>query len=391
MFGRGLNLFKLFGFQVRVDASWLLLALLITWSLASALFPSLYPDLSTRTYWVMGVLGAVGVFFSIVIHELSHSLVARRYGLRIKGITLFVFGGVADMEEEPERPAAEFWMAIAGPIASIVIAVAASLVALGGRTIGWPVWLNGTFGWLGSINLILAAFNLVPAFPLDGGRVLRSALWHWKQNLKWATRITSSLGSGFGLFLIVMGVLNFINANFVGGMWLFLIGLFLRNASQMSYRQLMVRRALEGEPIRRFMQRDVHTVPAETTLSDFVENYVYRHHHKLFPVVDNGDLRGCVTTHQLKEVPREEWDARTVGEILEPCSEANSAPPDKDAMKTLINMNRNGKSRLLVIDDGRLQGILSLKDLMKFISLKLEIEEDVEGETAAMTVANAKG
>jgi len=384
MFGRSFNLFRLFGFQVRADASWLLIAFLVTWSLATGLFPFVYEGLSSRTYWLMGVLGAIGLFASIVAHELSHSLVSRQYGMPIKGITLFVFGGVAEMDEEPPRPAAEFWMAIAGPIASVLVAAGMSFLALVGRRYAWPLWLNGTLGYLGGINLLLAAFNMVPAFPLDGGRVLRSALWHWKASLKWATRVTSSIGSGFGLLLIIMGVLSFVGGNFIGGMWWFLIGMFLRNAARTSYQQLVVRRALEGEPVRRFMQREVHSVPPETTLSEFVEDYVYRHHHKLFPVVENGRLRGCMSTRRLKQVPREQWATRTVGDVLEPCSEDNAAPPDADAMKTLVSMSRNGTSRLMVIDDGRLQGILSLKDLMRFISLKLEIEEDVKGRVEAM-------
>lgn len=387
MFGRTFNIFQLRGFQVRADASWLLLAFLITWSLAAGLFPYLYEDLSQSIYWLMGVLGALGLFASIVAHELSHSLVARRYGLPIKNITLFVFGGVAEMHEEPASPAAEFSMAIAGPICSVIIAVLMSLLAFGGRMLDLPLWLNGTLGYLGGINLLLAVFNMVPAFPLDGGRVLRSALWRWKHNLKWATRVTSSIGSGFGIFLIILGVFSFIGGNIIGGIWWFLIGMFLRNAAQMSYQQLILRRALEGEPVSHFMQREVHTVSPGTPLSEFVEDYVYRHHHKLFPVVDKGRLVGCVHTRRLKEVPRESWDTKTVEDIFEPCAEDNSVGPEVDAMKTLLRMSRKGTSRLLVTDNGELQGILSLKDIMRLISLKLEIEEDVETPVAAVPLA----
>jgi CBS domain-containing protein len=270
-------------------------------------------------------------------------------------------------------------MAIAGPIASVLLASGVAFVSFAGRRYGWPVSVHGTLSWLAGINLLLAAFNMIPAFPLDGGRVLRSALWHWKRSLKWATRITSALGSGFGLFLIVMGVVSFVAGNFIGGMWWFLIGMFVRNAAQMSYRQLIVRRALEGEPVRRFMQREIHSVPPDATLSEFLDDYVYRHHHKLFPVVQGGNLLGCMSTRRLKEVPREEWHLKTVGEVLEPCSDDTSVRPDADAMETLIKMSRTGTSRLMVVNERELQGILSLKDLVRFISLKLEIEEDEAG------------
>jgi Zn-dependent protease len=387
MFGKGVTLFKLFGFRVRVDASWLLIVVLVIWSLGAGLFPRLFEGFSRQTYWLMGVLGALGLFASIVVHELSHSLVARRFDLPIKGITLFVFGGVAEMEEEPSHPAAEFWMAIAGPITSVFIAVCVSLVAFIGWRYDWPLWLTGTLGWLGFINFLLAAFNMVPAFPLDGGRVLRSALWYTKHNLKWATRVASAVGSGFGVLLIVLGVLIFLRGDFLGGMWLFLIGMFVRHASRMSYQQLMIRRALEGEPVRRFMQREVHSVPAEATLSEFVDDYVYRYHHKLFPVTENGDVRGCLGTSRLKEIPRSEWGRKRVGDVLEPCSEANMVGPDADAMKTLMRMSRNGSSRLMVVEDGTLLGIISLKDLVRFISLKLEIEEDVQSNDAPIPAA----
>jgi Zn-dependent protease/CBS domain-containing protein len=387
MFGKAFNLFRLFGFQVRADASWLLLAFLITWTLASGLFPVLYAGLSPGTYWFMGLLGAAGLLLSIVAHEMSHAVVARQYGLPIKNITLFLFGGVAEMEDEPVRPAAEFWMAVAGPVASVLVGLAMWFLAFVGGRSDWPVWLNGTLAYLGGINLLLAVFNMVPAFPLDGGRVLRSALWGWKSNLKWATRISSHIGSGFALFLIVLGVVSFVTGNFIGGMWWFLIGMFLRHAARMSYRQLMIRRALEGEPVRRFMQREVHSVPPQATLAEFVEDYVYRHHHKLFPVQQNGTLLGCVSTRRLRGVPREDWDSRTVDQLIEECSAENVTSPDADAMKTLMRMSRTGHSRLMVVENGHLIGILTLKDLSQFISLKLEIEEDGEGEPSGFLPA----
>ena len=378
MFGKRIELFKLFGFSVKVDLSWLVIAVLVTWSLAAGFFPNSYPELATRTYWIMGLAGMVGLFASIVLHELSHSLVARRFGMPMRGITLFIFGGVAEMDDEPPSALAEFAMAIAGPIASVFIAGICFAVAIAGDIGNWPVAVTGVFAWLGMINGILVVFNMVPAFPLDGGRVLRSALWHWKGNIRWATRITSSIGSGFGIFLIVAGVLTFITGDPIGGMWLFLIGLFLRGAARMSYQQLLVRRALEGESVGRFMNPEPVTVTPDLTVQDLVENYVYRHHFKMFPVVGHGHLEGCVTTRDVREVPPEEWPIRTVRDILQKCGHENTIGRDADAMQALSRMNRSQSSRVMVVDNSNLEGVLSLKDMMKFLSLKVELEGDEE-------------
>jgi len=374
VFYKRIHLFNLLGFRIWIDFSWLIIAVLITWSLANT-FPQYYPDLSTTSRWSMGVAGIVGLFASIVLHELSHSLVARHYGVPMKGITLFIFGGVAEMEREPANPKAKFLMAIAGPIASLFIALACFGSYLLAQAVGWPVEIQGVAGYLAWLNSALAVFNLVPAFPLDGGRVLRSALWRWKENLRWATRITSQIGSGFGLALIFLGLLIFIGGNVIGGMWWILIGLFLRGAAGMSYRQLQIRQALEGEQVSRFMNTDPVTVPAGTAVECLVEDYIYKYHFKMFPVLNEADkLIGCVTTHQVKALDRNQWPERSVGEITLSCSEKNSVPPDADAIKVLTKMNREGFSRLMVVKDKQLVGIITLKDLLGFLAAKIELE-----------------
>lgn len=376
MFGKTISLFKLFGFEVKLDLSWIVIAVLITWSLAKGVFPYYYGGLSTAVYWWMGIFGALGLFVSIVFHELCHSLVARRFNLPMKGITLFIFGGVAEMEEEPPSPAAEFFMAIAGPLSSILLGIVLYGIRFIGQAGNWPELTTGVFSYLSYLNFLLAGFNLIPAFPLDGGRVFRSALWAWKKDLKWATRIASRIGSGFGLLLIFFGVLYIIRGAFISGIWWFLIGLFLRNASQMSYSRLLMSKALEGEPVKRFMQTDPVSVPPAITVERFVEEYIYKYHFKMFPIVDDGKLIGCITTREVKEVPRNEWSQRTIGEIARPCSCDNTIASDTDAMKALSNMHKRGVSRLLVVDGDRLAGILALKDLMGFLSLKLDLEEE---------------
>ncbi|MCK5392113.1 MAG: site-2 protease family protein [Deltaproteobacteria bacterium] len=376
MFGKRIPLFKILGFEVRLDLSWFILAILITWSLAKGFFPHYFKDLPNATYWWMGVVGTLGLLISIVLHELSHSLVARRYGIPMKGITLFIFGGVAEMDEEPPSPKAEFLMAVVGPLASILIALLSYQIYILGKKFGWPVPVNGIFLYLGIINMVLAIFNLIPGFPLDGGRMLRSALWYWKKNIKWATRVSSQIGAAFGLGLIILGVASFIFGNFIGGIWWVLIGFFLRNASQMSYQQLFIRKALEGEHVSRFMKTDLITVSASMPIEELVEDYFYKHLFKMYPVLDNSKLIGCVTTRMIKEIPKEDWKLRKVVEIVSPCTEENSIRTDTDAMDALSTMYRSGNSRLMVLEDGKLVGIIVLKDMMKFLSLKMDIEKD---------------
>ena len=376
MFGKRIPLFKLFGFKVNVDASWLILAVLVTWSLAKGLFPYYFTGFSDGTYWWMGIAGALGLFMSIIFHEFCHSLVARQFGLPMKGITLFIFGGVAEMESEPQSPKAEFLMAIAGPLSSVLLGGIFYLVHIVAISAGWSSPVNGVLLYLMIINLILAGFNLLPAFPLDGGRVLRSILWSVKGNLRWATRIASGLGSAIGIFMIIFGVLSFIAGSFIGGIWYFLIGLFIRQASKMSYSQLVMRNALAGEQVQHFMKTDPITVSSSLPVDQLVSDYFYKFHYKMFPVSDGNGLLGGVTSKQVKELAREDWNRRTVRDVLIPCSEENSVSSHTDAMQALSLMNRTGNSRLMVVENNRLLGIVTLKDMLKFLSLKIDLESE---------------
>lgn len=374
MFGNRVTLFKLLGFEVKLDSSWIVLAVLITWSLAKGIFPAYYEDMPAANYWAMGVAGAVGLFLSIIFHELSHSLVARRFGIPMRGITLFIFGGVAEMSEEPPSAKAEFLTAIIGPISSLVIAAVFYGLLQAGESVGWPTAINGVLFYLVWVNVVLALFNLLPAFPLDGGRVFRSALWLWKKDLRWATMISSRVGSAFGLVFIALGLWEIIEGNFIGGLWQAMIGMFLRGAARSSYQQVLTRAALSGLKVSRFMTPDPVTIPPDITLQIFVEEYLYRTHHQIYPVVRGGELVGCLTIRSLKDVPRGEWPRRTVGEVAAGCSEATVIGPETEAMAALSLMNETGNSRLLVVENGRLAGIVTLKDMMEVLALRMEME-----------------
>lgn len=374
MFEHRISLFKILGFQVWMDSSWLVLALLITWSLAAGYFPAEITGLSKNTYWLMGAIGAVGIFGSIVFHELWHSLVARRYGLPMEGITLFIFGGVAEMSDEPPSAKAEFMMAIAGPLSSIGLAIGfLGLHNILQKTSLSPPVLAVIF-YLGFINGLLAAFNLLPGFPLDGGRLLRAALWSWKNNFRWATEIASQIGSAFGIALILLGLFSFIAGDIISGIWYFLIGSFLRNAARASLQQAVMKQYLQGEAVQKFMNPDIITVTPSISVEELVDDYVYKHHFKMFPVVEGQKLVGCVSADHVKEIPREEWANKKVGDVAESCSDENTISPEADAMDALSTMSRTGRSRLMVVNGDRLLGLISLRDLLQFLSLKLDLE-----------------
>lgn len=374
MFGKRIKLFNLFGFTVHIDLSWLIIAVLITWSLATGFFPMLYEGISQLNYWIMGVIGALGLFFSIVFHEFFHSYIARKFGLPMKGITLFLFGGVAEMHDEPDSPKTEFFMALAGPLSSLVLVGVFFAIYLFGKTAQWADPVVGVFHYLWIINGILIAFNMIPGYPLDGGRVLRSILWHFKGDIRWATKIASRVGGGFGMLLIALGVISFIFGNFVGGIWWFLIGMFIRGASKSSYQRVLRRETLEGEPLRRFISDDPVSAPPDITLRELVEDYIYTHHYKMYPVMRDGKMQGCITTKEVKAIPRSQWDEKTVGEVASSCSTENTIDIDESAVEAFRKMNSTGNSRLIVTDGDRLAGIIALKDLTDFLQTKLELE-----------------
>ncbi|MFW6107172.1 MAG: site-2 protease family protein [bacterium] len=376
MFGHRLKLFTVFGFPIQIDLSWVLIAVLVAWSLASGVFPRELTGFSPATYWVMGAVGAVALFACIVLHELGHALMARHYGMRIRGITLFIFGGVGEMSDEPPSARAEFFVSIIGP--SVSVSLAAVLYGL--AALPWPEPVTAVMAYLALINAIVAGFNLVPAFPLDGGRVLRAGLWRWKGNLGWATRIASRVGSGFGALLMALAVFHLLVGDIIGAVWWFVLGLFVRGSARMSYQQLLWRRLLSETSVRRLMSREPKTVSPEVPIDRFVDEFLYTYHFRMFPVVADGQLVGCVTTDDIKELPREEWANHTVGDVLTPCGEENAIPADADAVTALTKMNQTGNSRLMVVEDGDLVGIITLKDLWAYISRRVELEGgDLEG------------
>lgn len=374
MFFKRLQICRLFGIPVYLDASWLIIFGLITLTL-SRMFAEQVPNLRNIDYWLMAAGTAIAFFVCILLHEMGHSLVAQATGQPVAGITLFLFGGVAEMTE-PKTALREFAIAIAGPLVSLVLSATFGLL----RYFGSEVWSPAAlviFEYLFVINAVVILFNMIPAFPLDGGRVLRSILWAATGDLRRATYVAAMCGSAFAWLLMGVGVYRLLTGDLLGGVWFGIIGLFLHGVAQGSYRQVLVREVLAGEPLSRFMNTEPITVAPDVDLQQWVDDYYYRYQRKTFPVLEEGHLRGVITSRDLAEIPREEWHKHTVGEVMNHDLEACSIAPDVDAMDALRQMQQTGSSRLLVVDDDRLVGIVSLKDLMRFLQLKLEMDKEV--------------
>ncbi|MBC7103735.1 MAG: site-2 protease family protein [Parvibaculum sp.] len=370
MFGHQIRLFRLAGFDVMLDLSWVFIALLVSWTLATGYFPGIYPGLEPLTYWSMGIVGAAGLFLSIILHELSHSLVARRFDIPITGITLFIFGGVAHMAKEPPTARSEFLMAIAGPIASLVLSGFFYLMASAALAAGLGDTVAGVAGYLALINLIVAVFNMVPAFPLDGGRVYRAWLWGKLGDLNEATRRASAAGQTFGLILIALGVVSLFSGNVIGGLWWGLIGLFLHTASRASYAQLQAHVLLESEPVSRFMTKNPVTAPADISLRELVDGYIYASFHETFPVMEGEHLVGSIGVSDLRGTDSAEWERKKVRDVMHSLSDKNTVTPQENAEAALRLMREGGHSRLMVVEGGKLLGIVALRDIMRLMELK---------------------
>lgn len=372
MFLHRIKLLTLAGFTVWIDASWLILAALLTWTLALGEFPHIVPNLSTATYWWMGLAGAAGLFISIVLHELTHALIARRYDMPIAGITLFIFGGVAELHKEPTSAKAELLMAIGGPIASMVLGTVLLMVASAGPDVLSPAAF-GVVSYLGDLNWILALFNLVPAFPLDGGRVLRAGLWGWMDDFARATRIAAGAGEFFGIAMILYGILEFATGNAIAGVWLFFIGFFLHGAAGAARQDLALRRTFAGLPVSVLMQRNPIGVALDLTIADLIEHYFYRYYFKAFPVLRDHELVGCIMANDVRNLPPGDRTRVHVADVMRPCSPEIVIPPDLEALEALVKMQGGRHSRLLVVEEGRLRGVLALSDMLQYLSLKQEL------------------
>jgi Zn-dependent protease/predicted transcriptional regulator len=348
---------------IRIGVHWSLLVVfaLIVWSLASAVFPDQNEGLSDGTYLAIAIVAALLFFVSILLHELGHAVQARRDGLEIDGITLWLFGGVAQFRGTFPSAGAEFRIAIAGPIVSLVLGVFFVAVAVGTQM---TEEVDAVAAWLGYINLVLLVFNLLPALPLDGGRVLRAALWAARDDFAWATRVAGNIGRGFGFLLIAGGIALFVFANSFSGAWLAFTGWFLLGAASAEVRYLAVRDALAGLRVRDLMVREPITVPQNLSLGQFMDQVVWPNRYTTYPVTDNGRAVGLLPFKCVAEVPRAEWDSRTVRDCMLPRDQV-PVLDENDELVEVVDELGEAPGRGLVLDGERLVGLLSISDLAR--------------------------
>jgi Zn-dependent protease len=356
-----LRLGRIAGVEVGLDWSLLIAFALIVWTLTSGVFPSTNPGLSGGTHLAMAIVATAAFFGSVLLHELGHAVQARREGIEIDGITLWLFGGVARFKGAFPSAGAEFRVAVAGPLVSLALGLLFVFAALASL----PEAVDAVFAWLGYINLTLLVFNLLPAFPLDGGRVLRSLLWRRSGDLARATRIAADVGRGFGYLFIAGGVAMFIFQGSFSGAWLAFIGWFLLQAASVEARYVLARQVLEGLRVRDLMTPDPVTVAPDLTLGDVMDRIMWQHRHTSYPVVEDGSAVGLLPFRCVAEVPRGEWDARHVRDCMLDRDQVPVLRQDQPAIDALGALGQAGDKRALVVADGRLVGLLSMSDLAR--------------------------
>jgi Zn-dependent protease/predicted transcriptional regulator len=366
---------KIMGIPVRIHYTLWLVFILIAWSLAYGYMPSQYPGLDTVTYWAIGIASAIILFASVLVHELSHSYIAKKNGLPIGRITLFFFGGVSEMKEEPRDPGLEVRMAAAGPLMSFLIAVVLGAFWYLAPLANAPVAVTATLGYGALINAILGVFNLVPAFPLDGGRVLRGSIWERSKNLIAATRTATRVSEGISLLMMLGGFAAIVLGDFVNGIWIVFLGWFIRSGAETSLRQTLIGEALSGVTVGDIMTRDVLTVPGNITVHQLVSEYFLVHRHGGYPVVEDGQVLGIVTMQCVRAVPKEKRETTTVKDAMIPCENAVAVKQSASALDAMNIMARQNVGRLLVFDGAQLLGIVTRGDLMRTIRTRQELRE----------------
>jgi Zn-dependent protease/CBS domain-containing protein len=358
------------GIPIRIHLSWLLVFGLVTWSLAAGYFPAEYPGWTARSYWVIGAVTALAFFASILIHELGHSWVARRNGIPIESITLFVFGGMARISREPDTPGVEFRVALAGPVTSFVLA---GLCAGAWQLAREVPLLAAPAIWLARINFMVAVFNLVPGFPLDGGRLFRAAVWRFTGSLHRASRVASFTGQLVAFGLIGWGILTVMGGNVIGGMWLAFIGWFLQNAAAHSHAEANLRELLRDVTVAQAMTSDCRRIERGASLERIVREDVLGAGRRCFAVTEGGRLTGLLTLHEIKAIPQDRWAAVTAGEVMTPAEKVTTVEPTADLLTALKKMDDANVAQVPVLAGGQLVGMIGREQILHYVRVRAEL------------------
>jgi Zn-dependent protease len=373
--GNAFNLGKLFGIQFRLHYTWFIIFFLITISLSWQIFPFSYPDWPFFLYWVMGIITSLLFFASVVAHELAHSLVGRANGIPVKSITLFIFGGVSLMTKEASKAKAELLMAGAGPACSLALGGFFGLLWLFTQGVVEP--LAAMAMWLAYVNLMLAVFNLIPGFPLDGGRVFRSLSWRVTGNYRRSTQVATRVGQGVGYLFILGGILivflHPFGLNWFSGLWLVFIGWFLENAASVSYRQARWREALQRFSAFQVMTPDCTAVPPSITVRQLIQEYVLTGGRQCFLVADEGRLEGVLVLPNIKSLPQPKWEVTQLREIMTPVDKLRTAHPDQNALSILEQMDESEIDQMPVVSESGIIGLITRDSLMRFLRIHSEL------------------
>ncbi len=361
---------RLWGIPLGLHPSWFIIFGLVTWSLAIGYFPGEYPMLSTRLHWLLGAVTSLLLFVSVLIHELGHSIVALRNNIPVRSITLFIFGGVAHIGREPQTPGVEFRIAIAGPLASFGLAILFGALWMLDRAIPY---LAAPSIWLLRINLILAFFNLIPGFPLDGGRVLRAIVWKISGDFHRATQAATFMGQVVAFGFIGWGIVTILTGNFFNGLWLAFIGWFLQNAAAASYAQANLQQSLRGVKVSQVMSRDCPLVPLHFPLQRLVDEHVLMGGRRCFFVTEEGELRGMLSLRDVSAVPREKWSQVTTGEAMVPLERLVRVRPNTELLSALQVMDDANVAQVPVVEGSEIVGMLTREHVLHYLRARSEL------------------
>ena len=368
-----LKIFKVYGIEVRIDYSWFIIFALVAYLFGFTYFPWVLAETAKWLIAVITLVTAVLFFLSILIHEISHSIVSIRSGIPVRSITLFVFGGIAQIEKEPDTPSKELIISLAGPFASFFLAIIFGTVWLLGRFI--PE-ISEPAKYLTFINIALGAFNLLPGFPLDGGRVLRSIIWRSTKNFEKATIIATNIGKAIGFAIIAVGIFYIFRGAFFNGIWLMLIGWFLQSTAAQSHAQILMQKSLKGVKVKDIINTDVLSVPGDTSVRDLIDNYFMKYKFSKFPVIDNlndENYLGIISLNDIKALPRDKWETTKISEVVNVFIDEDRVEPGMELYDAIKKMGEGSISALVTVKDGKITGILTNTDIMQYIKFKSQL------------------
>jgi len=359
-----ISLGRILGIPIGLDYSWFLVFILLTWTLAVSYYPTEFKNWPVLEYWVVGAVTAIMLFVSVLLHELGHSVIALRYKIPVRSITLFIFGGVAQIGAEPPSATAEFWIAIAGPVVSFTLAIVFGLLQL---TLTPLAPLLALVKYLAYINAALGLFNLIPGFPLDGGRVFRAIVWGITKSLYRATVIAGNVGRFIGFLFIFYGVWQMFGSNFINGLWIAFIGWFLESAAVAQVQQQRIQGLLTGHHVSEVMSRAYTAIAADTTLQQLIDQHILSSGRRSFIVERDEEAIGLLTVHHVKEIPREQWPTTTAVQAMTPVADLKRIQPDMEMWTAIQAMDRNGVNQLPVMTNGHVKGMLSREDIISYL------------------------